>query len=159
MPNQKNEAKRHGSLCHDIKIRPLCIDDYDDLIRLWDKAELSYKPQGRDKKERIDQELVSNTAIFLVAEKDGDLIGSIFGTHDGRRGWINRLAVAPLHRRKGIAACLVQQVEKILYDKGIEIIACLIEDWNKTSIKAFQKMGYRFHKDIIYLSKRKHKDV
>jgi GNAT superfamily N-acetyltransferase len=159
MPNQRAKSSIHDNESHDIKLRDLCIDDYDDLIRLWHEAELPYKPDGRDKRESIDRELAGTAAIFLVAEIDGQLIGSIFGTHDGRKGWINRLAVAPAHRRKGLAARLLREVEKKLYDKGIEIIACLIEDWNKTSMEAFQKMGYKRHNDIIYLSKRKHEDV
>ena len=159
MPNQRDKTSIRNSESHEIKLRDLCIDDYDDLIRLWDEAELPYKPEGRDKKENIDRELAGTAAIFLVAESDGELIGSIFGTHDGRKGWINRLAVAPAHRRKGLAARLLQEVERKLYDKDIEIIACLIEDWNKTSMEAFQKMGYKRHNDIIYLSKRKHENV
>lgn len=156
MPNQRDKTGIRDNESHKIKLRDLCIDDYDDLIRLWDEAELPYKLDGRDKRENIDRELAGTAAIFLVAEIDGKLIGSIFATHDGRKGWINRLAVAPAHRRKGLAARLVQEVEKKLYDKGIEIIACLIEDWNKSSMEAFQKMGYKRHNDIIYLSKRKH---
>ncbi|MGB3340015.1 MAG: GNAT family N-acetyltransferase [bacterium] len=159
MPNHRGKTSIHDNGSHEIKLRDLRIDDYDDLIRLWDEAELPYKPEGRDKRENIDRELVGTAAIFLVAEIDGKLTGSIFGTHDGRKGWINRLAVAPTHRRKGLAARLLQEVEKKLYDKGIEIIACLIEDWNKTSMEVFQKMGYKRHNDIIYLSKRKHENV
>jgi ribosomal protein S18 acetylase RimI-like enzyme len=149
MPNQKSK----------IKIRDLRIDDYDNLIKLWENAELPYKPRGRDTRENINRELIGDTAVFLVAEVDGELIGSVFGTHDGRKGWINRLAVAPKYRQKGIAAILVREVEKRIYDRGIEIIACLIEDWNESSMAAFQKMGYKRHEDITYLSKRKHDDV
>lgn len=159
MPNQRDKTSIGDNESHEIKLRDLCIDDYDDLIRLWDEAELPYKQDGRDKRENIDRELAGTAAIFLVAEINGKLIGSIFGTHDGRKGWINRLAVAPAHRQKRLAARLVQEVEKKLYDKGIEIITCLIEDWNKSSMEAFQKMGYKRHNDIIYLSKRKHENV
>lgn len=159
MLNQPDKKSCNGNEEKGITIRKLRIEDHGDLIALWKEAELPYKPEGRDKKENIGRELSAETAVFLVAEFNGKIIGSIFGTHDGRKGWINRLAVAPLHRRKGIAARLVQEVEKRLYDKGIEIIACLIEDWNGSSMAAFQRMGYKRHDDIIYLSKRKHKDV
>ncbi|MGB3480349.1 MAG: GNAT family N-acetyltransferase [bacterium] len=159
MPNQRDESSISDNESHEIKLRDLCIDDYDNLVRLWDDAELPYKPDGRDKKENIDRELAGTTSIFLVAEINGKLIGSIFGTHDGRKGWINRLAVAPKYRRKGLAARLVHEVEKKLYERGIEIVACLIEDWNKSSLAAFQRMGYKCYNDIIYLSKRRHGNV
>jgi len=143
----------------DIRIRTFCIEDYDKLIALWQDAGLPYKPKGRDRRECIERELKTSAAIFLVAEREGELIGSIFGTHDGRKGWINRLAVAPVQRTQGLGARLVREVEERLHDLGIEIIACLIEDWNTVSMKAFQRMGYKRHGDIVYLSKRKNSDV
>ena len=135
------------------------IEDYDRLISLWQDADLPYKPKGRDRRESIERELNTSGTIFLVAEREGELIGSIFGSHDGRKGWINRLAVAPAQRRQGLGARLVREVEERLHDLGIEIIACLIEDWNTVSMEAFQRMGYKRHDDIVYLSKRKNPDV
>lgn len=143
----------------DIRIRAFCIEDYDKLIALWNKAKLLYKLKGRDRRDNIEREVKKSTAIFLVAEKNGKLIGSVFGTQDGRKGWINRLAVAPEYRKKGIAAKLVNEVENRLFDMRIGIIACLIEDWNQGSLEAFLRMGYKHHDDIVYLSKRKDPDV
>jgi predicted GNAT family acetyltransferase len=151
--------KRDKNRTGDIVIRQMCIDDYDMVIQLWKKAGLSYRPRGRDSREKIDHELKGHTAIFLVAEKNGRIIGSAFGTHDGRKGWINRVAVMPGYRRKGVARELVEAVEHRLVEYGIEIIACLIEGWNKTSLAAFKRMGYVDFPDIHYLTKRKHLDV
>ncbi len=138
-----------------VKIRPYTPDDYPAVTALWQEASLPYKPRGRDRAEKIAAEIQKDTAIFLVAESDGRIIGSVFGTHDGRKGWINRLAVAPTHRRQGIAAKLVRAVEKRLEALGIEIVACLIEEWNHLSMEVFQRLGYQPHRDIIYFTKRK----
>jgi ribosomal protein S18 acetylase RimI-like enzyme len=142
-----------------IVIRNLRSEDYDALIALWNEAQLRHKPRGRDRRDNIERELKQSASIFLVAEKNGKLIGSIFGTHDGRRGWINRLAVLPAFQRQGIAAQLVKEVEVRLDAKGIEIIACLIEDWNTASLEFFEHLGYVRHRDIVYFSRRKHPDV
>lgn len=143
----------------DIVIRKFRMEDYNALIKLWDDAQLPYKPKGRDKKENIERELKRGNAIFLVAEKDGRLVGSILGTQDGRKGWINRLAVTPDFQRQGIAKMLVANVEKYLFEIGIEIIACLIEDWNARSMQVFERLGYKQHPEIIYFTKRKNPDV
>jgi len=143
----------------DIVIREFCIEDYDALITLWNDAQLEYKPKGRDRRDKIESELERGNAIFLVAEIDGKLAGSILGTHDGRKGWINRLAVAPEFRKQGIARRLVSEVEEMFSELGIEIMACLIEDWNTKSMQVFEKLGYKKHSDIIYFTKRKHLDV
>ena len=44
-------------------------------------------------------------------------------------------------------------------DFGIEIIACLIEGWNKTSLEIFLKLGYKKFEDIHYFTKRKYPEV
>ena len=142
-----------------LVIRKFRIEDYDALIKLWNDAGLSHKPKGRDRRDKIEQELKRGNAIFLVAELDGKLVGSVFGTHDGRKGWINRLAVAPEFQRMGIAKKLIEEAEKRIYKLGIEIIACLIEDWNVKSMKVFEKSGYTKHPNILYLTKRKNPDV
>ena len=140
-------------------IRELSIDDYDRLIDLWDRSALPYKPHGRDARERIARELQGPSAIFLVAEIDGELVGSVLGTHDGRKGWINRLCVAPEHRGNGIGRELVREVEERLEKLGIEIVTCLIETWNGGSMAFFAALGYVRHDDIVYFSKRKGPEV
>ena len=143
----------------DISIRKFLIEDYTDVISLWEQAGLPFRPKGRDSKDKIVNELNKPAAVFLIAELNGKIIGTSFGTHDGRKGWINRVAVKKDFRKKGVARLLVEGTEKQLFQKGIEIIACLIEDWNDTSMEAFKKMGYVKHEDIIYFSKRKSQDV
>jgi ribosomal protein S18 acetylase RimI-like enzyme len=140
-------------------IRSFRIEDYDPVVSLWKRSRLPYKPSGRDARKRIARELEGSSAVFLVAELKGKLVGSVFATHDGRKGWINRLAVAPSCRRQGIAARLVEEAERRLAGQGIEIVACLIEDWNADSKRFFQSIGYQRFDEISYFTKRKHPDV
>ena len=144
---------------HQFEIRKFLIEDYEKVIGLWRGAGLPHKPHGRDCKSRIAREIKQSNAVFLVAEKDGKLVGTAFGTHDGRKGWINRVAVAPEYRRQGLAERLVRQVERHLRDMGIRITACLIEDWNKESMEFFERIGYRRHHDIYYFTKREDSDT
>ena len=140
-------------------IRDFCIEDYDSLVSLWEKAGLPYKPKGRDRRDNIEKQIRLRNTIFLVAEVDGKIIGSVIGTHDGRKGWINRLAVAPEYQGKGVAKELVTEVEKRLCADGIKIVACLIETWNTKSMGFFKKLGYKEHQGILYFSKRKNNEV
>ena len=142
-----------------IVIKRFQIEDYDNLIKLWNRAGLPYKPKGRDKREHITQEIKNRGCVFLLAWHGKRLVGSILGTHDGRKGWINRLAVHPEYRNRGIARRLVHAVEQELHNQGIGIIACLIEDWNTDSMKFFEKLGYTRHSDIFYFTKRDYKEI
>ena len=140
-------------------IREFSIKDYDSLITLWNDAQLPFKPKGRDKRDKIEYELKQGRDIFLVAEINGKLVGSVFGTHDGRKGWINRLTVSPKFQKQNIAKKLIAEVEERFSEIGIDIVACLIEDWNTKSLQVFEKLGYKNHSDIVYFSKRKNSNV
>ena len=140
-------------------IRKATITDYSTIVSLWEAAELDYKPKGRDSRESIEKEMQKGIGYFLIAEKEGEAIGSVLITHDGRKGWINRLAVIPEYRKKGIGKALVDKAEEILDELGIGIYVCLIEDYNKSSLEVFQKLGYNEFPGMHYLSKRKFKDI
>ena len=49
---------------------------------------------------------------------DNQIVGTVLGGFDGRRGMVYHLAVAEAHRRQGIAVQLMQEVENRLRAKG-----------------------------------------
>jgi len=135
------------------------MKDYDAVVELWDLSGLPIKDKGRDRYEKIQEELKRGIANFIIAEFESQLVGVVLVTHDGRKGWINRLAVHPDYRNNGIAHLIIQKSEDYFYQIGIEIIACLIEDYNQESLDVFQKMGYIEFKNMHYLTKKKHPGV
>lgn len=54
---------------------------------------------------------------------------------------------------------MVAAVEGPLSEMGIEIVACLIEDWNNDSRTVFEHLGYRYYPDVHYYTKRKGDEV
>ncbi|MEE8594184.1 MAG: GNAT family N-acetyltransferase [Candidatus Bipolaricaulota bacterium] len=141
-----------------MHIRELTLQDHDTIVDIWTKAGLSYRPLGRDGKKYFQLEIARDTAVFLGAEVDGVLVGVVLGTHDGRKGWINRLAVLPDHRERGIGRALVMETEKRFNGLGIKIVTCMIEGGNDSSEDFFESIGYVRHPDITYFSKRQSSD-
>ncbi len=142
-----------------IQITSYKQGDYDTLINLWKSAGLPYKPKGRDSRENIEKEIDNNCCLFLFALSEGKHVGSVLVTHDGRKGWINRVVVIPEFRHRGIARKLVASAESWLTDQGIGIFACQIEGYNDHSFEAFKKLGYIPFEGIRYLTKRIHPDI
>ena len=140
-----------------VKIRPFHMGDYDRVMELWVQGGLPLKPQGRDSRENIARQVGLMNVRFLVAQdgEGGPVVGTAFATHDGRKGWINRLAVDASARRKGIGARLVREAERWLEAQGMDILACLIEADNAGSMAVFERLGYTKHPEIIYFAKRK----
>ena len=151
-----------------MQIRALGIDDYDAVMGLWQRSGLSsLRPDGRDSRAAFAQQLRTDSdahsglgcQTVLGIENEGQLVGVVVATHDGRKGWINRLAVDPGHRRRGYARQLIAAAENALIVRGISVIAALIENENEASLALFQESGYQLHRDIYYLSKRESAEV
>ncbi len=143
-----------------VEYRNLKPTDYDEIIRLWTEAGLGHKPKGRDSRERMMDEIKNSPNLFIGAFNDGKMIGTVIGTYDGRRGCVNRLAVAPPYRHQQIAEKLVAICEERLKSLGALVIYCLIDKENDASLALFSKrLGYRIHDGIVYLSKRDNQDL
>jgi GNAT superfamily N-acetyltransferase len=142
-----------------MEFNQLQITDYDRIIALWDASDLPIKRRGRDSRENIEAQMRDDHILFLGAFDGATLIGLVIVNHEGRKGWINRLAVLPAYRRKGVASSLVKRGEEWLRKRGIRIYATLIEDYNDTSKVLFKKWGYVFHDDIFYYAKRESDEV
>ena len=142
-----------------MEIRRLTINDYEEIVRLWFRAKLPFKPKGRDSKEAVATQLKANPDLFLGAFEDNHLVGAVIISCDTRKGWINRLAVDPDHRHRGIGKDLITESERILRKRANRIFCALIEDNNTKSKRLFKKSGYIEHRDIIYLSKRDSNEV
>lgn len=140
-------------------IKRLSINDYDNIIELWNKSDLPTRPTGRDSLESMTKQF-KNDCFAMYGIKDhsikdkNKLCAVVMITDDSRRGWINRLCVLPEYRGKGYAKKLIQFSEEYLKDRGIEIFVCLIEDYNKASQNLFKGSGYTHRNNLYYFTKR-----
>jgi len=132
----------------------LTADDYEAVRAIWEAAGLPVKPGGRDSREQFVRQMAGDLQAVIGVKQGGELVGVVLTTHDGRKGWINRLAVRPEHRRKGIARQLIDEAERTLRAQGMQIIAALIEDGNAASLELFEQAGYSDFRGIHYLTKR-----
>ncbi len=142
-----------------IEYRNLRIEDYEAMVAIWNISGLRAKVLGRDSRERVSAEIARHPE-WLIGAYDGEkLVGLIIGTYDGRRGCLNRLAVLPEYRKRGIAQKLIEVCDQRLREAGALIVYGLIDRENETSRGLFASLGYHFHEDILYYSKRDNPEV
>lgn len=142
-----------------MQTRKLTINDYAAIAQLWKRAGLSFRPRGRDSREAIAKEMAANPDFFLGAFVQDRLIGVVIVSCDVRKGWINRLAVDPDRRHRGVAKALIAESERILRTRGVRLFCVLIDADNVPSKELFRRCGYVEHHDITYLSKRDSEEV
>lgn len=91
----------------------------------------------------IEKKISRDPDLFLVAESDGAIIGSVIGGYDGRRGLIYHLAVAAAFRGKGIGTCLMDEVETRLRAKGCLKCYLLVTSDNTEVGQYYQGRGWQ----------------
>jgi ribosomal protein S18 acetylase RimI-like enzyme len=137
-----------------MKVKTLGIQDYDAVLELWRRSGLPSHPRGRDSREAFARQLETGAQTALGLEEEGQLIGVVIATHDGRKGWINRLAIDPDHQRQGHARRLIAAAEKVLKTQDMHVIGVLVEKNNAASLTLFEQAGYSLADYVYYLSKR-----
>jgi N-acetylglutamate synthase len=142
-----------------LALRDMRESDYDAVVDLWRLSGLRYSAVGRDAREAILTQLAKPSSIFFVAERKGRIVAAALCTHDGRKGWINRLAVLPQCQRMGVGGAMVREAERRFRELGLEVYSCLIMADNKRSQQMFAHLGYERQDDVMYYSKRTRDDA
>ncbi len=101
-----------------IRIREFTLDDYDTIYELWSNAGPGIGLGRSDTREEVAKKLERDPDLFLVAESDGKIVGTVIGGFDGRRGIVYHLAVEQAYRGSGIGKGLMEEIECRLEDKG-----------------------------------------
>jgi len=141
------------------QLRRLTIEDYEQIIELWAVSGLPFRPHGRDSKELMVKEMNFPGAAFFGLFVDEQMVGVCIANYDGRRGWINRLAIHPDYRGQNLSGSLIEESEKFLYSIGAHVICALIMDINYPSITTFNKAGYNGEDELKYFAKRPSADM
>lgn len=143
----------------EVEITALNRDHIPQMLELWEQAGLETKLAGRDHPDALRHEMETFPHNFIGAFAKGRLVGVANASWDGRRGWINRIAVLKDFRRQGLAQRLISCAETDLKARGARVIAVLIDPSNSHSLSLFKKSGYANTPQAVYLSKRDGPDV
>ena len=135
----------------DFVIRQYHNDDEKDVIDLWSECGL-IAPQNNPKLD-IERKLRVNPEWFLVGELEGKIVATCMAGYEGHRGWINYLAVAQQHQRKGYATQIMQEAEGILRKAGCPKINLQIRTTNTGVIGFYKAIGYGFD-NVVSMGKR-----
>ena len=126
-------------------------DDYDAVMRFWESIEKGMHISASDTIAEIEKKIQRDPDLFLIAESNKDVIGTVIGGFDGRRGMIYHMAVAASFRGQGIGSRLMSEVEARLRAKGcLKCYLVVLRD-NVDAMKFYEHIGWEaMDRDLLY---------
>ncbi|PLW75120.1 GNAT family acetyltransferase [Cohaesibacter celericrescens] len=117
-------------------------EDVATVIALWQACGLT-RPWN-DPHNDIAFARAKPTSTLLVGRKgpSGPIVASIMVGHDGHRGWVYYLAVAPEHQRIGIGQSMMKAAEDWLLRQGIWKTQLMVRTGNEKVIRFYESLGY-----------------
>ncbi|GAB4504599.1 MAG: GNAT family N-acetyltransferase [Anaerolineales bacterium] len=135
-------------------VREFCYpEDYQQVEDLWSSIESGVRIGYSDSREEIQKKLNRDPDLFLVAEEDGHIIGTVIGGFDGRRGMIYHLAVAETFQRRGIGSQLLNEVEARLRARGCHRCYLMVTTDNQPAMQYYEKRGWERMDYIVTYAK------
>ena len=92
--------------------------DHAALFALW-RSVPGIQLRAEDEYEPFCRYLERNPGLSLLVEAEGGPIASLLAGHDGRRGYLHHLVVAPVWRGRGLASALLAEVLARLAEQGV----------------------------------------
>lgn len=127
--------------------------DYEGALHLWENLEAGVHVGRSDSREEIEKKLQRDPDLFLVAELDDQIVGTIIGGYDGRRGMVYHLATRADLRKQGLATQLLTEVEKRLQAKGCVKCYLLVLGDNTGAMDFYKHRGWRHMKEDVIFGK------
>lgn len=134
-----------------VTIQVMTIDDYDEVRALWQESQ-GIDLSAADSRASIARYLDRNPGLSFVARDDGLLVGAVLCGHDGRRGYLDHLAVRASHRRQGIGRLLASRAIYQLIQNQIQKWHLFVREDNQDAILFWSKLGWQERVELISMS-------
>lgn len=115
-----------------MEIRVFRQEDFEEVITLWERCDL-LRPWN-DPEMDIERKVNHDVSLFLVAEVNGEVVGTVMGGYDGHRGSAYYLGVHPEFRGRGIANALLNRLRK----SSLPAVARRFKSWCVTITMSYR---------------------
>ncbi len=106
-----------------------------------------------DPAEDLRRAMRGTASTVLACTERNELLGTAMVGHDGHRGWVYYLAVAPGHQQQGVGRRLMEACEEWVRNRGIGKIQVMIRHSNTNVLGFYQRLGYG-DDEVSVLSRR-----
>jgi ribosomal protein S18 acetylase RimI-like enzyme len=122
-------------------IRRAVAADVSAVLDLWRRA--GAEPTHTDDAESVRRLIDHDPAALIVADRDGEIVGSVIAGWDGWRGSIYRLVVAPEHRRAGLGRRLLAEAERRMAEVGAVRSQAIVVETDEQATAFWRAVGWK----------------
>ena len=112
----------------------------EEAVALWEECGLT-RPWN-DPRADLDRALAGESSTVLAVLSEGRLLGTAMVGHDGHRGWVYYLAVAPAARGSGLGRELMAAAEEWVAARGIPKLMLMVRLSNTAVLGLYEQLGY-----------------
>ncbi len=134
-----------------IAFRSAREDDTDALVALWDACGLTRA--WNDPRKDIEFARGGTASDVLVGTVDGVVVVSVMVGHDGHRGAVYYVAVAPERQGTGLGRAVMAAAGDWLKARGVWKLNLMVRRENSGAIGFYEGLGYE-ESEVVVLAKR-----
>jgi putative acetyltransferase len=136
----------------DITISPVTAADLDDAIALWSTTD-GVGLNECDTPDRLRAFLDRNPGLSLLARDGLRLVGAVLRGHDGRRGYLDHMAIVPEYRGRGLGRLMVETCLADLAALGILKCNIFLYADNESGQQFWDRCGWAARSDLKVLQR------
>lgn len=89
------------------------------------------------------------SAVLVMDDAAGAVIGSVMVGHDGHRGWLYYVAAAPTVRGQSVGREVVTAAEDWLRQRGVVKAQLLVRDTNTQVVGFYERLGFEVSPRVV----------
>jgi len=134
-----------------ISVREFRRADCDAVLALW-RVSPGVTLRDVDAPDALAEYLERNAGLSFVAEDGDAIVGAVLCGTDGRRGYLQHLAVASTHRRRGVGRSLAARCVSALEARGIMKCHLMVVSDNEDARAFWTRAGWAARDDVRLMS-------
>tara|TARA_R110000868_G_scaffold3200_10_gene21138 strand:- start:1081 stop:1557 length:477 start_codon:yes stop_codon:yes gene_type:complete len=125
--------------------------DTEALVALWDACGLTRA--WNDPRKDIEFARGGAASDVLVGELEGEVVASVMVGHDGHRGAVYYVAVAPERQGTGLGRAVMAAAEDWLKARGVWKLNLMVRTGNEVALGFYEGLGYE-ESEVVVMAKR-----
>ncbi len=134
-----------------VEVVPFEPQHYEQVMALWQATE-GLTLRDADSREGVLAYVRRNPGLSFVARDEGVVVGAVLAGTDGRRGYLQHLAVARACRGRGIGRALAERVIGALSGLGVAKCHLMVRRENEPAKAFWAHLGWTARDDIAVMS-------